>query len=129
MKLLFNKQSGFSLVEVLIGLIMFSIALLGLAKLEISALRYNHAAYLASIAEMQLSGLIECMQLIKSSRKCCAQSQVGTSLPKGKCAVSLSGGRYQIIIGWDESLLGRVTKNCSAKMPESYNCLSATGYL
>lgn len=46
-------QSGFTLLEILITLIILSVGLLGLAGLQTMSLRNNHSAYLGSQAAIQ----------------------------------------------------------------------------
>ena len=46
------KQSGFTLIEILITLIILSIGLLGMASLQMNSLRSNQGAYLRSQASM-----------------------------------------------------------------------------
>ena len=48
-----HKSAGFTLLEVLIALFVLSVGLLGLASLQAQALRYNHNAYLRSVATQQ----------------------------------------------------------------------------
>ncbi len=48
-----DKSAGFTLLEVLIALFVLSVGLLGLASLQAQALRYNHNAYLRSVATQQ----------------------------------------------------------------------------
>jgi type IV pilus assembly protein PilV len=45
-----SAQSGFSLIEVLVALVVLSVGLLGLAALQQNAVRFNHDAYLRSQA-------------------------------------------------------------------------------
>ena len=47
-----KKQSGFTLIEILITLIIVSIGLLGMASLQMNSLRSNQGAYLRSQASM-----------------------------------------------------------------------------
>ncbi len=54
---LFNKkqtqhQSGFTLIEVLITLVVFAVGLLGLAALQIRAMQFVHDAYIHSQAQV-----------------------------------------------------------------------------
>lgn len=45
-----NRESGFSLIEVLVAVLVLAIGLLGLAALQASAVRFNHEAQLRSQA-------------------------------------------------------------------------------
>ncbi len=48
------RQSGFSLIEVLVALVIFSVGILGLAGMQFTALRGNHDAYVSSVVTLQL---------------------------------------------------------------------------
>lgn len=56
------SQSGFTLLEVLITLIILSVGLLGLAGLQVISLRDNHSAYLRSQAIIQSYDIIDRMR-------------------------------------------------------------------
>jgi len=57
-----RSQSGFTLLEVLITLIVLSVGLLGLAGLQTMSLRNNHDAYLRSQAIIQAYDLVDRMR-------------------------------------------------------------------
>lgn len=48
-----HQQSGISLIEVLISLVVLSVGLLGIAGMQATGMRYNHAAY----AKMQATNM------------------------------------------------------------------------
>ena len=48
-----GRMAGFSLIEVLAALVIFSIGLLGLAGLQFNALRGNQGAYESTVASLQ----------------------------------------------------------------------------
>ena len=56
------NQSGFSLIDVLVSLVVLSTGLLSMANLQVSALRGNHGAYLASVAAQQAQDMAERMK-------------------------------------------------------------------
>lgn len=56
------KQSGFTLLETLIALFVFSIGLLGLASLQMTSLRLSHDSYLRSLAAIQANDMIARMR-------------------------------------------------------------------
>ncbi len=49
-----RSEGGFSLIEVLVALVVFSIGLLALSGLQFTALRGNHDAYVSTIASLQV---------------------------------------------------------------------------
>jgi len=57
-----NSHSGFTLLEVLIALLIFSIGLLGLAGLESQSLRFNHSAYLRTQASYMAYDILDRMR-------------------------------------------------------------------
>lgn len=56
------RQSGFTLLEVLITLIVLSVGLLGLAGLQTMSLRNNHDAYLRSQVISQIYDIVDRMR-------------------------------------------------------------------
>lgn len=48
-----NKQSGFTLLEILVAIVVLSLGLLGLAGLQAATLRNNQIAYYRAIATQQ----------------------------------------------------------------------------
>ena len=53
------KHKGVSLIEILISLFVFSIALLALAKAQVLTLSYDNEAYLNSLAAIRLQSMCE----------------------------------------------------------------------
>ncbi len=57
-----TRAAGFSLLEVLVGLIILAIGLLGLAGMQIVSLRQNNDAYLRSQATLQVYDILDRMR-------------------------------------------------------------------
>ncbi len=57
-----NKQSGFTLIEVLVAIVVLSLGLLGLAGLQAASLRNNQAAYYRGIATQQAYDMADRMR-------------------------------------------------------------------
>ncbi len=55
-------SSGYTLLEVMVALVIFSIGLLGLAGLESQSLRYNHSAYLRTQASYLAYDILDRMR-------------------------------------------------------------------
>ena len=49
-----GRMAGFSLIEVLVALVIFSLGILGISGLQLVSLRGNHDAYVSTIASMQV---------------------------------------------------------------------------
>ena len=126
-----NLQRGFSLVEVLLSLIMVLCGLLGLARIEIAAFRYNRSAYFASVANTQASAIIECLRLTKSAQFCESyfNTRLAQLLPEGKCILHLTNQHYQVSIGWYEPQLRYRKKRCAQYHAAGFNCINHFGRL
>lgn len=59
-------QSGFTLVEILIAVVIFSIGLLGIAGLQVSGMRFTHDSQLRSIAVAQAETMADMMRANES---------------------------------------------------------------
>lgn len=57
-----RADSGYTLLEVMVALVIFSIGLLGLAGLESQSLRYNHSAYLRTQASYLAYDILDRMR-------------------------------------------------------------------
>jgi type IV pilus assembly protein PilV len=58
-----RRESGFSLIEVLVALLVLSIGLLGLAALQAQGLRFNHDAYVRTQATHLAYDIVDRMRL------------------------------------------------------------------
>ncbi|PSL15855.1 type IV pilus assembly protein PilV [Marinobacterium halophilum] len=56
---LYYKQQGFSLLEALIALVIFSVALLGLARMYTQMMSMSHSAYFRTLATIQANDFEE----------------------------------------------------------------------
>ncbi len=57
-----NRQSGFTLIEVLVTLILMAIGLLGVASMQLYALKNNDSAYLRSQASLYANEIMDRMR-------------------------------------------------------------------
>ncbi len=107
------KNAGFSLVEVLITMLVISIALLGLGVLQIKAMQYSYASYQRSVATIQANDLVERlwagMCALPASRDTIAAEWVTTntnSMPSwsGSLGYDATGNIpiYTITVSWQD---------------------------
>jgi len=59
----FQTRSGFTLIEVLVSLLIFSIGLIGMAGLVVMSVRTNHTAYLRTQATFLAESMAERMRI------------------------------------------------------------------
>ncbi|MDY6799243.1 MAG: type IV pilus modification protein PilV [Pseudomonadota bacterium] len=62
-----HRLYGFTLLEVMVALVIFSIGLLGLAGLQSQSLRYNHSAYLQTQATFLAYDILDRMRANKET--------------------------------------------------------------
>jgi len=67
LKYIKHRLSGFTLLEVMVALVIFSIGLLGLAGLQTQSLRYNHSAYLQTQATFLAYDILDRMRANKAT--------------------------------------------------------------
>ena len=88
-----TAQSGFTLLEVLVALIVLSIGLLGLSGLQTTSLRSNHSASLRTQATILSSDIVDRMRANRQAAVGLAKSydiDFGDVAPTGTCASSCS---------------------------------------
>lgn len=57
-----QQHDGFTLVEILIAIVIFSIGLLGIAGLQVAGMRYTHGSQLRSVAVSQAESMADLMR-------------------------------------------------------------------
>ena len=57
-----RHQNGFTLIEILIAIVIFSIGLLGIAGLQVAGMRFTHGSQLRSIAVAQAETMADLMR-------------------------------------------------------------------
>jgi len=121
-----KNQSGFTLLEVLIALLVFSIGLLGLAGLQLTGLKNNHSAQQRTEATVHAYDILDKMRLNRAVAKAggydislAAGAPSGTSLvdtdraswlarlsatlPSGDGAVATASDVITVTVQWDDS--------------------------
>lgn len=123
-------ESGFTLVEVLVTVVIFSVGLLGLAGLQATGIKMNHSSLLRSQATLLAYDIVDSMRANRTnfaayaitkaanpyeSPADLAQSDINLwlgnlaqALPGGDGAVTLNGNRASVQLWWDESRSGTV---------------------
>lgn len=127
-----NKNTGFTLIEVLIAMLVLAVGLLGLAALQASSLRNAQSAYNRSIAtelaydmvdrmRANIPGkatyiigpatqIVNCVNTIGCTTAQMAKNDlyewnlaVNTNLPSGASSVTVVANVYTITMSWDDN--------------------------
>lgn len=99
-----TTHSGFSLLELLIGLLIFAIGFLGVASLQQVSIKLTHDSVLQNAAITLSNSLIERLRATSGAADLSDwQEQVKKELPQGKATLIDQGDRYQLKIQWQES--------------------------
>jgi len=115
-------ESGFSLLEVLIALLILSVGLLGFARAEILAIRYNQAAYWQSLAQSQINSLTEQLRACGTNNFICLSQEISVwqnesknLLPESQSKIDADQANYKITLEWrslpfgDRTTLSHIT--------------------
>lgn len=128
-----RKQTGFTLIEVMVSVVVLAIGLLGLAGLQATSMRFNSSAYLRSQATslaydiadriranviMARNGSYDGVAIQNPPPACAVIAPVGSlaqqdiqawrnalacTLPSGTGSVTRNGTIFTIIVQWDDS--------------------------
>ncbi|UAW99020.1 type IV pilus modification protein PilV [Halopseudomonas nanhaiensis] len=118
-------QHGVSLIEVLVAVIVFSVGLLGLAALQLNAIRFNegasvrgHAVFLAGEMADRIRARPETADLADYALAFCTDqcqpeltdhaewlNHLRAQLPSGNGAVTVEGQKVTVTIRWSEERL------------------------
>ena len=99
-----SRYSGYSLIELLVSLLIFSVAILGLASLQVTSLRMTQDAQLRYSASLLAGALASQLSTTKSL----AYSdfwirQVEETLPSGQALIESSASGYHVALSWKAS--------------------------
>lgn len=149
-----RTQTGYSLLEILVSLIILAIGLLGLSALQTAAMRFNHDSYLRSIAITQVNSMADRMRVnrngiragnynnlsgIPASPSCttaCSSSDIAQRdlfewntinaalLPQGQGAITGVGNLFTITVRWDNERTGATGLGCSGNNQVDLSCLT-----
>lgn len=119
---------GFGLLEVLVTILILSVGLLGMAALQLNAMKFNQTASVRTHAVVLAYDIADRMRAnravaraggysisltasasgrgIAGSDLTAWKEAIASSLPNGQGAVSVSGNVTKITVQWDESRSG-----------------------
>ena len=111
-----RTESGFSLLEVLISLLIFSVGFLGLASLQHVALKLSYDAVLQNSAANLAESLLTQVRVEGDSSDISAwQARVNETLPDGKGDLVKQGDEFTVTLQWQES-----AHSSAAGVPQEY---------
>lgn len=132
-----NKNTGFTLIEVLIAMLVLAVGLLGLAGLQATSLKNNQSAYNRSQATQLAYDLADrmranvagkttyttgtatataaCLTTAGCTKEAMAENDlkewndaITATLPSGAGSITVTSGIYTITINWDDNRDGSV---------------------
>lgn len=127
-----KKLAGFTMIEVLVALIVLSLGLLGLASLQVTTTKFNHAAYLRSQATRLAYSMADRMRANRSAAvdnnayagvayiadPACGgiagatvaerdvsawRNALACALPAGNGSIAFAGDMVTISVQWDDT--------------------------
>ncbi len=103
----FKTQTGFSLIEVLISLMLLSLMLFGMDAMELMAVRDNRATYFFNVASNQAQDMAERLRVFafaEDFRHSVAEwnQENQEVLPQGRGIITGAYPAYQITIFWGD---------------------------
>lgn len=147
-----KKQTGFTLLEVMIALVIFSIGLLGLAGLQSAGIRNNQISYARTIAQQLTYDMTDRIRNNPSvdysavagaftncnTGACTSATMAAFDVFEWNAAITApnsplksaagfivnNGNGFTISIGWDENLVGGgPATGCNPPAPAGFVCI------
>ncbi|MDH5190312.1 MAG: type IV pilus modification protein PilV [Gammaproteobacteria bacterium] len=118
-----NKSKGFTLLEVLITVVILAIGLLGIASLQLNALRFNHSAYLRTQASLLAYDMADRMRANRGGSVNYA-TDYNVTYSSASCPTSCdaNGIRDMDLYEWKQALSQRLPSgNGKIEMPSAGN--------
>ncbi len=129
-----TRSSGFSLVEVLIALVVFSVGLLGLAAMMVSAVRGNHQAYHHSQAVYVATAMADGLRANLAAVNAGLYDTGWTSASAGNACTSCNAGSLAArdLASWAQMASqrlpgGEIRIDCNALAPSGFAAAAYNG--
>lgn len=148
-----KKQSAFTLLEVMIALVIFSIGLLGLAGLQSAGIRNNQISYSRTIAQQLVYDMADRIRsnptvdysTVGGAANDCVNNNCNIAtmaefdvfewnsaitdptspLRNAAGFIVNNGNGFTVHVGWDEGLAGNaVPADCAPPLPAGIVCIS-----
>ena len=151
-----TQQSGFTLIEALVSLLVFSVGLLGIAGLQIASLNSNTSSYRHSQATWLIYDMLDRMRANQSGdydgfdtatapsslQDCtgldCSVAEIANNdlfewaaqlniLPAGRGQITQVGAQVTVTLMWDDLGTGATGTDCDPSQPNvDLFCISMT---
>lgn len=123
------RQRGFTLIEVMIAVLVLSIGLLGLAGLQVTALRNNQTAFLRTQAAILSGDIIERMRANQAGVTAGAYDQA-TGAAKAACKTTSGCGAADMaandVYEWRQLVRQYLPTPNSTSLGEAIVCIDST---
>ena len=141
MKTTQRLQSGFTLMEAMIALLIFSVGLLGLAGMQMSGLQNNHNSLMRTLAIQEAYDMADRLRSKASAPTAVAETYwnggLAERLPSGQGTVTATTikdetndfetAAYIVTVFWDEDRTGATEKtNCPPTSDKDLRCVRIT---
>lgn len=129
-----RHQTGFTLMEAMVALLIFSVGLLGLAAMQMSGLQNNHVALMRTYAIQQTYDIADRIRSRRNGANALADvaawnNELPNILPGGRGQVAATPGipgAFDITVFWDEDRTGATGLGCAENNPNDLRCLRLT---
>ncbi|WP_029644294.1 type IV pilus modification protein PilV [Methyloversatilis discipulorum] len=111
-----SRQSGVSLIEVLVALFVLAFGMLGIAGMQTMAMKANQSAFERNAAVISAGSIVE---RIRSNQAWARDGSYNRALPTGACTVPEGNDRVSLDI---RSWLGELSANLGEGACGGINC-------
>lgn len=144
----FKTQLGFTILEVMVALLVFSVGLLGMAGMQMASMQNNHSGMLRTIAVQQAYQMADRVRsnragfnnnlydnVVTCTQPCASIEQMDFTdwqtannalLPGGTGTVQRNGTSLNINVHWDEDRSGAAGTNCPPRNSNDLRCYTLT---
>ena len=119
-----RRNQGFTLIEVLIAIVIFSIGLLGIASLQIAGMRFTHGSQLRSVATLKAETMADLMRAnefgVRNGFYNMGPTAMPTSFPTD-CSTTVCAAQARAtfdLVTWNQTTGGQPLQANSQVLPQ-----------